>query len=112
MGKYNDTDFTLWDSFDVDGKMEDGSEMNLQNLMDVFQSQHNLEITMISVGVSMIYSFFMAPAKLKERLAAPISETVEKVSKKKIKHLVLELCCNDKDGEDVEVPYVKYKIPK
>ena len=47
--------------------------------------------------------------------SARISETVEKVSKKKIKpyirHLVLELCCNDEDGEDVEVPYVKYRLP-
>ena len=40
---------------------------------------------------------------------------VEKVSKKKIppyvKALVLELCCNNESGEDVEVPYVKYRLP-
>ena len=45
-----------------------------------------------------------------------MSEVVKKVSKKKIppyvKALVLELCCNDKDGEDVEVPYVKYRLPQ
>lgn len=43
-----------------------------------------------------------------------VSEAVEKVSKKRIKPhvkaLVLELCCNDKDGEDVEVPYVRYRF--
>ena len=41
---------------------------------------------------------------------------VERVSKKKIKAhvkaLVFELCCNDADGEDVEVPYVRYKFRK
>jgi len=112
--KYNDTEFTLWDSFTVNGKLEDGSEMNLQQLMDHFKSM-DLEITMISQGVAMIYSFFMQAAKMKERLESPISKTVEKVSKKKIKPhqkiLVLELCCNDKDGEDVDIPYVKYYLP-
>ncbi len=44
-----------------------------------------------------------------------MSEVVKKVSKKKIpphvRALVFELCCNDSDGEDVEVPYVKYNLP-
>jgi len=113
--KYGETEFTLWDSFTVQGKLDDGSEMNLKQLKDTFEEKHNLEISMISQGVAMIYSFFMPPAKMKERLETPISKTVEKVSKKKIKPhqkiLVLELCCTDKEGEDVDVPYVKYYLP-
>ena len=45
-----------------------------------------------------------------------MSELVKTVSKKKIpphvNALVLEICCNDEEGEDVEVPYVKYNLPK
>lgn len=45
-----------------------------------------------------------------------MAEVVRKVSKKKIpphvRALVLEICCDDKDGEDVEVPYVKYLLPQ
>ena len=43
-----------------------------------------------------------------------LSEVVQKVSKKKIpsyvNNLVLEVCCDNADGEDVEVPYIKYKF--
>lgn len=41
---------------------------------------------------------------------------VKIVSKKDIdpwvRAIVFELCCNDTEGEDVEVPYVKYNLPK
>ena len=43
-----------------------------------------------------------------------MTEIVSRVSKQKLGHhvraLVLELCCNDETGEDVEVPYVRYTI--
>ena len=58
---------------------------------------------------------FVSSAKREERMQMAMSDIVRSVSKKEIEPhvnaLVLELCCNDMEGEDVEVPYVKYNLP-
>jgi len=43
-------------------------------------------------------------------------DLIETISKKPlpeyVKAVVLEICCNDSDGEDVEVPFVRYYFNK
>ncbi|KAF6780065.1 hypothetical protein AHF37_00433 [Paragonimus kellicotti] len=106
--KYYDTEFTLWDRFEVVGPM------TLREFIDHFKNKYNLELTMLSQDVSMLYAFFMPEAKRKERLAMPLHQLIETISKKRIpphvKALVFDLCCSNADGEDVDVPYVRYLL--
>jgi len=102
-------EWTLWDRFEIN------EDMTLKQLLDYFKNTYNLEVAMLSQGVCMLFSFFMAPPKKEERLNLSISELVRRVSKKTIEShvraLVLEMCCNDDQGEDIEVPYIRYQLP-
>ncbi|KAJ1509030.1 hypothetical protein HMI55_000123 [Coelomomyces lativittatus] len=107
---YNQTHtFTLWDRFEF-------SDQPLMSLLEAFETKHQLEITMMSCGVSMLYSFFMPAKKKEERKKMMISDVYTSVTKKTIPShlhaLVLEVCCNDDQGNDVEVPYILLKLLK
>ncbi|GAA5966053.1 hypothetical protein JCM8115_004913 [Rhodotorula mucilaginosa] len=107
--KYRDTEFTLWDRFFIEG------DLTLQELIKHFEEKYRLEISMLSSGVSMLYSGFMPKKKLEERLKMPLSTLVETVSKKPIpshvRDIVFEIMVNDMDtDEDVEVPYLKVRV--
>jgi len=106
--KYHDVEWSLWDRFDIP------NDITLQEFIDYFQKQHNLEVTMISSGVMLLYSSFMPSKKSEDRKKLKLSELIETVSKKPLpshlKSLVFEICANDHEGEDVEVPYVRVQI--
>lgn len=112
--KYYDTEWTLWDRFDINGVNPDGSEMTLKEFMDYFKNNYKLEISMLSYDVSILYSFFMNKAKVEDRMKMAMSEVAQVASKKKVppgvKNLVLDICCSDDKDEDVDVPYVKYSF--
>lgn len=107
--KYGETEWTLWDRFDIN----EGRDVSLREFIDIFQNRHNLEITMISCGSSIIYSSFAPRAKVAERMPKPLSQVVQEVSKTTLPETTsfinLEVCCSYED-EDTDVPYVRYKF--
>ncbi|KAI3647417.1 hypothetical protein MP228_007638 [Amoeboaphelidium protococcarum] len=102
--KYHAVEWTLWSKFDVQGNV------TLKELLDYIKTKHELSVTMLSSGCSMLFSFFMPKKKLEERLGMKMTDLIESVSKKPVpahaKSLVCEICCDDRDEEDGEVPAV------
>lgn len=108
-GKYNDKEFDqIWDRFEMHG------DITLKELVDHFEQEEGLEILMLLYGVTLLYASFFPPKKVQERLGMKLSELIEAVSKKPLpahaKNLIFEICCDDKEGEDVEVPYINVKL--
>lgn len=80
--KYNgpngEVTWTLWSRFDIKGNP------TLTEFLEIFKTQHGLDVNMLSSGVSMLFSAFLNQAKRKERLGMKMSELVENVSRKPI----------------------------
>ncbi|KAI0324963.1 ubiquitin activating enzyme [Cubamyces sp. BRFM 1775] len=102
--KYNNIEWTLWDRFEF------RNDPTLKEIVDWFQREHKLEVSMVSQGVSMLWSSFIGKKKSEERLPMKFSKLVEHVSKKPLpshaKHLIVEVMVSDEEGEDVEVPFI------
>lgn len=97
----------IWDRFDVSGKM------TLKEFLAYFEKEKGLTITMLSCGVTLLYNSFFS-AKQQNRMNLTLPKLVEFVSKKPIaphqKDLIFEICADDPEGEDVEVPFVRVDL--
>ena len=105
--------WTAWDSLDMVDETK--GTMTLGQFMDHFEREYNLEISMLSHGVSILYSFFANKKKVQERKAMPITDVITSITKKEFPpnqlFLTLEVIANDKEtDEEVEIPYVKLRF--
>ncbi|CAI5704559.1 hypothetical protein KXD40_001478 [Peronospora effusa] len=99
--------WTAWDRLEVDQ-----GDMTLKEFLVYFEKEYDAEVTMLSYGVTILYAMYSQKSRSKERVAMKISDLVRTVTKKpidlKLKYLILEVCAMDADGEDVELPYLRY----
>jgi len=97
----------IWDRFDVSGRM------TLKEFLEYFRREKGLTITMLSCGVTLLYNSFFA-SKQANRMNLSLPKLVEFVSKKPIaphqKDLIFEICADDEEDEDVEVPFVRVDL--
>eukprot|EP00762_Andalucia_godoyi_P003411 ANDGO_06581.mRNA.1 Ubiquitin-activating enzyme E1 1 len=108
--KWKDLEFSLWSHIEVQR-----GDLTLRNLIDYFEQELHLVVSMIASGQAILYSSFGNQAKNQERMNMPMSVVYETVSKKKIAdgqvYLVVEAMVADKDtDEDVDIPPVRLRI--
>lgn len=102
--------FTAWDRVDIQNP-----DMTLQELIAFMDSEYQVELTMLSCGVSILYSDFMNKKKMGERMHMKVRDVVVSVTKTELvanqKYIILEMITNDKDtDEEVELPYLRFKL--
>ena len=64
--KYGDTTWTLWDRFEFK------NDPTLKDIIDWFKSNHKLDVSMVSQGVSMLWSSFVGKKKVRAGYPRPI----------------------------------------
>lgn len=106
--------WSIWDSIRIDI-----GDVTLQQFLDHFENVIGVHVSMISYGTAMLY-FELGQSKKKraERLPLKMTQLVETVTGTKVteqtsKYLIFECCCENKDdGEEINVPPVRYQFKK
>lgn len=100
---------TPWDCIELDG-----ADLTLKALVAHFEDEFGCELSMLSYGVSILFSSFASAKKVKLRMPMKITDIIAEVTKKPVapnrKYLVLEVMLQDDDCEEVDLPYVRLKL--
>lgn len=96
---YKEHVWTLWSFFEIDGRT-----MTLEQFINHFQKAYNLEVSMVSCGVAMVYSSFGAksPEKMKMKMSDIVTEVVKAPVGEKQRFMTFEV--------HIQIP--KPRLPK
>jgi len=104
MLKGKEWNWSLWDNLEIDI-----GNVTLQEFLDHFEEELQLEINMVTFGPAMIYAFFTPQKKLKVRKKMTMTQLILEVAKvevpKNINRIQLDVSCVDPEtDEDVDLP--------
>eukprot|EP01040_Poterioochromonas_malhamensis_P009078 gene9078-9832_t len=102
--------WTSWDHIDINNPL-----LTVQELIELFENDYQLNLSMLSSGVTILYSDFMDRKKQTERKGLTLKQLVEKVTKKTVpadqRYLVFEVMATDiESDEDVELPHLRFRL--
>lgn len=108
--KGKEWNWTAWDCIDMNI-----GDVTLAEFISYFEKEYNLDVSMISHGVSILFSFFANKKKVEERKKMKMSEVVQSITKKEFPSnqlfITFEIIANDLDTDDeVELPYVRFRF--
>ncbi|RHY35163.1 hypothetical protein DYB32_000336 [Aphanomyces invadans] len=100
--------WTAWDRLEMNV-----GDVTLHEFLKHFEKKYGAEVSMLSYGVTILYAMYSAKSRSKERMNMKLSELVATITKTQLppkqKYLILEVCATDADGEDLELPYIRYQ---
>jgi len=102
--------WTQWDRIDVSNP-----SLTIDGLCELLENDYGVELSMLSCGVTILFSDFMDRKKMAERRKMTLKAVVELVTKKEIhaqqKYMIFEIIVTDcETQEEVEIPYLRYKL--
>jgi len=104
--EYNGEKWNLWSRLDVND-----NSITLEGFLTHFKTKYKLELTMVSCGVSIVYSMFSAKSKarMQDKLVDIIKEVGIEIAPNQ-KYLRFEICASGEDDEEVEAPSVRFSL--
>jgi len=94
----------IWDKVNLQGPL------TLAQFIKKFEDDYGCEVNMLSFGVSILFSFFSIKPERKGLTMEKLVEEVCKIKVQKGEMLCFEVCCADRNGDDVELPQVVYRV--
>lgn len=104
--KVGKTEYSMWDRFVL-------NNCTLEEFIDNFKNNHNLEIDTVMYGNFMIYGIMLSQMKVNKRLKMKIKDIIEEELGKKLEgsSITLQICCDTDDiDDDTELPEVLFMI--